>query len=159
MSDCASIQRGDTAPDFCLPNKDKVTKCLESYRGKWLILYFYPKDNTQGCTLEAIDFSHALKEFETMNAVIVGVSADSAESHCRFTEKHGLTIELLTDAEHTVMERYGVWQMKKMYGKESMGVVRSTFLINPDGVIAHIWSKVKVPGHIEQVKEELKKLI
>jgi peroxiredoxin Q/BCP len=118
-------------------------------------LYFYPKDNTQGCTTEACDFTVALPDFEGLDAVILGVSPDSPKKHRNFIEKKELQITLLADEDKEVLESYGVWQLKKMYGREYMGVVRSTFLIDPDGKIAKIWDKVKVKGHVEAVKKEL----
>jgi peroxiredoxin Q/BCP len=143
------------APAFCLLDKDKERTCLSDLRGKWVVLYFYPRDNTSGCTLEALDFTAARSEFEGLGAAIVGISPDSPESHCRFTDKHGLGITLLSDVDHGVMERYGVWRLKKMYGRESSGVVRSTFLVDPDGVLRREWRKVKVRGHVEAVKAAL----
>ena len=149
---------GDSAPEFCLPDKDKNKTCLKDFKGKWVVLYFYPKDMTSGCTIEAIDFTGAHKDFDKMNAQILGVSPDSPESHCTFVDKKNLTITLLSDTDHKVLDQYGVWQKKKMYGKEYMGVVRSTFLIDPKGQIRAVWEKVKVPGHIEEVKKTLKDL-
>ncbi len=118
--------------------------------------YFYPKDNTPGCTTEALDFTALVPEFTALNAVIVGVSPDSEKSHGRFIEKKELTIELLSDPDHQTAEAYGVWQLKKFMGKEYMGIVRSTFLIDPQGQVAAIWSKVKVKGHAQMVLETLK---
>jgi peroxiredoxin Q/BCP len=146
---------GDTAPDFCLPGTDNRELCLAELKGKWIVLYFYPKDNTPGCTLEAVQFTQAADEFQKLNASIVGVSPDSTASHEKFTEKHDLKIHLLSDSEHNILKRYGVWQPKKLYGKEFFGVVRSTFLIDPDGKIAQIWRKVRVTGHVDAVKETL----
>lgn len=122
------------------------------------ILYFYVRDNTKGCTLEAIDFTENLKDFEKLNAVVLGVSPDSVKSHLKFAEKHDLKIPLLSDPEHEVSEKYGVWQLKKMYGREYFGVVRSTFLINPEGYIKYAWKKVRVKGHVEEVKQKLSEL-
>ena len=152
------MDQGDKAPQFCLPDKDKQQTCLKDFSGKWVVLYFYPKDNTSGCTMEAIHFTNARKDFENLNAVVLGVSPDSPESHCKFAERHELGITLLADAEHKVMESYGVWQKKKMYGREFWGVVRSTFLIDPKGKIRRIWRKVKVAGHVEEVKTVLREL-
>ena len=135
----AQLEIGSKAPDFCLPNKEEKEICLNKYRGKWVVLYFYPKDNTKGCTMEAIDFTQHLEEFEKLGAVVIGVSPDSPKSHQRFMEKHGL-------------------KLKKMYGREYYGVERSTFLIDPDGKIAYIWRKVKVKGHVEDVLNKLKEL-
>jgi len=152
------LKTGEKAPDFCLPDQNGKEICLKDFKGKWVILYFYPKDNTSGCTREAMGFTEAKKEFEELGAVIIGVSPDSVKSHKNFEQKKGLKIILLSDTEHKVLEAYGAWQLKKMYGREYYGVVRSTFLIDPDGIIRHIWKKVKVAGHVEAVKEKLKEL-
>jgi len=152
------IQVGEKAPGFCLPDGDGREVCLDDFGGKWVALYFYPKDNTQGCTLEAVEFTAAKDDFASKNAVVVGVSRDSAKSHTNFTAKHDLDLILLSDPEHRVHEEYGVWQLKKMYGKESYGTVRSTFLIDPDGVVRHVWQKVKAAGHAEKVLERLGEL-
>ncbi len=152
------LKAGDRAPLFCLPNQDEEGVCLEDFKGKWIVLYFYPKDNTSGCTKEAIGFTEKKKEFEALNAIILGVSPDSPKSHRNFIQKKELSLTLLSDQEHKVLEAYGVWQLKKMYGREYMGVVRSTFLIDPEGKIAHIWPKVKVTGHVEDVLSKLKEV-
>ncbi len=152
------LKIGDKAPLFCLPNQDEEKICLSDFKGKCVVLYFYPKDNTSGCTKEAIGFTEKKEEFEKLGAVILGVSPDSPKSHRNFIEKKGLTITLLSDQEHKVLEEYGAWQLKKMYGREYMGVVRSTYLINPEGKIAYIWPKVKVAGHVDAVLEKLKEL-
>ncbi|OHE05809.1 MAG: peroxiredoxin, partial [Sulfurimonas sp. RIFCSPLOWO2_12_FULL_34_6] len=121
------------APEFCLPNQDDVEICMRDLKGKWIVLYFYPKDNTPGCTTEACDFSDALPEFNDLNAIVLGVSADSTEKHRNFIEKKDLSITLLSDEEKSMLQDYGVWQLKKNYGKEYMGIVRTTFVINPEG--------------------------
>ena len=144
-----------TKIDFCLPDKDNNTVCLHDFHGKWVVLYFYPKDKSKGCTLEAVDFTNALKEFEALNAVVVGVSPDPVVSHKSFAEKHDLGIILLSDVDHAVLEQYKVWQLKKMYGKEYFGVVRTTVIIDPDGFIRHVWEKVKVKNHANNVKTVL----
>jgi peroxiredoxin Q/BCP len=149
------ISVGSEAPGFCLPDQDGETVCLDSFRGRWVVLYFYPKDNTKACTLEALDFTLNKAEFEKMGAVVLGVSPDSVKSHQSFCQKHDLTITLLSDPEHEALEKYEVWQLKKMYGREYHGVVRSTFLIDPDGRLAHEWRKVRVKGHVEAVKEKI----
>jgi len=149
---------GDIVPDFCLPNQDEEEICLRDIRGRWIVLYFYPKDNTPGCTTEACDFTAALPDFEGLNAIVLGVSPDSPKRHRNFIEKKDLKITLLSDEEKEVCEMFGVWQLKKNYGREYMGVVRSTFLIDPDGKIAAKWEKVKVKGHIEEVKRKLHEL-
>jgi len=146
------------APEFCLPDENGRDICLKDFRGKWVVLYFYPRDNTSGCTMEAKDFSSKIEEFERMNAVVIGVSPDSQKSHKRFREKNGLKIILLSDEEHRIMEKYGVWQLKKMYGREYYGVVRSTFLINPEGKIVYEWRKVRVKGHVDEVLKKLKEM-
>ena len=146
------------APQFCLPNQDEVEICLRDLSGKWIVLYFYPKDNTPGCTTQACDFTQEFENFEEMNAVILGVSPDSPKKHRSFIEKKSLEITLLSDEEKTLCELYKVWQLKKFMGKEYMGVVRSTFLINPQGKIAATWVKVSVKGHIQEVKNKLEEL-
>ncbi len=152
------IEVGKKAPDFCLPNQDGNEVCLKDLRGKWVVLYFYPKDNTPGCTTEAVDFTQALKDFEELDAVVLGVSPDSCESHRRFIEKKNLKITLLCDQDKEVLKKYGAWGIKKMYGKEYEGVIRTTVLIDPEGNVAYIWPKVRVKGHVEQVKKKLKEL-
>ncbi len=152
------LEVGNKAPEFCLPNQDEVEICLRDLEGKWVVLYFYPKDNTPGCTTEACDFTEALPSFEGLNAVVLGISPDSPKKHRNFIEKKDLQITLLADEEKEVLQKYGVWQLKKMYGREYMGVVRSTFLISPEGKIEAIWEKVRVKGHVQEVKETLEKL-
>ena len=149
---------GDVAPSFCIPNQDEVEICLKDLAGKWIVLYFYPKDNTPGCTTEACDFTEAVPEFENLDAYIFGVSPDSPQKHRNFIEKKGLNITLLSDESKEVCNLYGVWQLKKFMGKEHMGVVRSTFLIDPDGKIVAIWDKVKVKGHAQDVMSKLSEL-
>ena len=152
------LEIGNKAPEFCIPNQDEVEICLRDLKGKWIVLYFYPKDNTPGCTTQAYDFTEAEPEFDNLDAVILGVSPDSCKKHQNFIAKKELGITLLSDEEKVVCEAYGVWQLKKTFGKEYMGVVRSTFIINPKGEISAIWSKVRVKEHVEKVKEELLKL-
>ena len=152
------LQIGDTAPDFCLPNQDNEEVCLRDLQGSWVVLYFYPKDNTPGCTTEALDFTALKSEFEKEGAIILGVSPDSVKKHQNFIAKKELGITLLSDEDKEVLKKYGVWQLKKNFGKEYMGVVRSTFLIDPDGKIAYIWPKVKVKGHAQEVLGKLKEL-
>ncbi|MCX8122977.1 MAG: thioredoxin-dependent thiol peroxidase [Spirochaetes bacterium] len=146
------------APQFKLPDKDKKVVDSDSFKGKWVVLYFYPKDNTQGCTLEAIDFTNSINEFKKYKAVVVGISPDSPESHCRFYDTHNLNIILLSDTDHKVAQEYGVWKKKSMYGKSFMGIERSTFLIDPDGRVRAVWRKVKVPGHVDEVLQTLASL-
>jgi peroxiredoxin Q/BCP len=152
------IQLESQAPEFCLPNQDDVEICLRDLRGKWIVLYFYPKDNTPGCTTEACDFSEAAPDFSTLNAVILGVSADSTKSHRGFIEKKDLMITLLSDETTSMMQEYGVWALKKNYGKEYMGIVRSTLIINPEGIVKAVWKNVKVKEHARIVKEKLEVL-
>jgi len=152
------LEVGVNAPKFCLPDKDNQKVCLEDFQGKFIVLYFYPKDNTPGCTTEAIGFTGILSKLQKLNAVVVGISPDSPESHAKFIEKKNLKVILLSDVEKKVIKEYGKWAKKKFSSKEYMGVVRSTFLINPDGVIIHIWPKVSVNGHPEDVEEVLIKL-
>jgi len=147
------------APDFCLPDENGKIICLDDYRGKWVVLYFYPKDNTSGCTKEAKDFTQHIEDFKKLNAVVIGISPDSVKSHKKFKEKHDLKVILLSDESKEVLKKYGVWQLKKMYGREYYGVIRSTFLIDPDGNIVHEWRRVKVKEHVENVIEKLKEMV
>ena len=149
------LEAGRQAPDIELANKDGKNISLKDFAGKWVVLYFYPKDNTSGCTKEAVAFSQLLADFKEKNAVVLGVSPDSEKSHQRFAEKHNLKVELLSDPDHSTCEAYGVWQLKKMCGRENMGVVRSTFVINPKGKIEKSWTKVKVDGHADDVYQTL----
>lgn len=149
---------GDTAPDFTARDMEGREHSLKDYRGKWVVLYFYPKDNTPGCTIEAIDFTARKGDLEGMGAVVIGVSPDSEASHRRFTEKKDLAITLLSDPDHGILQPYGAWAEKSMYGKTFLGVVRSTVLIDPDGKVAHHWPKVKAKGHADQVMERLAEL-
>jgi peroxiredoxin Q/BCP len=152
------LKIGVSAPEFCLQDSQEKDVCLANYRGKWVVLYFYPKDGTKGCTLEALAFSANKTEFEDIGTTILGVSPDSSKSHVKFIEKNDLGITLLSDSEHKVLELYDVWQIKKVYGREYYGVIRSTFLLNPEGKISHVWRKVRVKGHVEAVKEKLVEL-
>jgi peroxiredoxin Q/BCP len=149
------VEINEEAPEFCLKNQNNKDVCLKDFSGKWVVVYFYPKDNTPGCTLEARYFSINAKKFEQKNAQIIGISADSIDSHKKFECKHDLTIDLLSDPDHKTIKNYGVWKPKKMFGKEFMGIVRSTFLINPEGKLAYIWPKVKVTGHIDEVYNKI----
>ena len=149
------VEVGDAAPEFCLPGGDEEEICLKSYQGKWLVLYFYPKDNTSGCTREAVDFTAALPALRDLGAEVLGISRDSPASHKKFAEKHGLGMKLASDQDHKVTEAYGAWALKKMYGKESYGVVRSTFLIDQQGKILRIWRKVAIKGHVDAVTRSL----
>jgi len=149
-------QVGQDAPDFSASNQAGNMVSLKDYQERWLVLYFYPKDNTPGCTTEAKDFSEYLAQFKELGADIIGVSPDNEKSHCKFIDKHELSIQLLSDPEHKVIEAYGGWRLKKFMGKEYMGVVRSTFLISPEGKIAQVWDKVRVKTHVERVLEQLR---
>ena len=149
---------GDKAPDITLPRDGGEIVNLADFAGKNVVLYFYPRDNTSGCTKEAIGFTESLAEFEALNTVILGVSKDSVKKHDNFVAKQNLKIALLSDEEGDVCERYGIWVEKKMYGKTFMGIERATFLIDADGKIAQIWRKVRVPGHVEAVLEAVRDL-
>ncbi|BAY10516.1 thioredoxin-dependent thiol peroxidase [Calothrix sp. NIES-2098] len=152
------LQVGQLAPDFSIPDQHESPVSLSDFSGQWVVLYFYPKDDTPGCTTEAKDFSELNKDFSALGAKILGVSPDSGKSHCKFISKHNLTITLLSDPEHELAETYGVWQLKKFMGKEYMGVVRSTFLIDAEGHIAYTWTNVKVKSHAQQVLTKLQEL-
>ena len=144
---------GQTAPDFTLPRDGGGTITLSELRPKAVVLYFYPKDDTSGCTKEALGFTERRADFDAAGAVVVGVSKDTARKHDKFIEKHGLDVILASDAEGDVCERYGVWQEKQMYGKTYKGIERSTFLIDGQGKVVREWRKVKVPGHVDAVLE------
>ncbi len=146
-----SLNVGDNAPDFTLPTDGNGELSLSDLKGKKVVLYFYPKDSTPGCTTQAKGFRDELSAFEAENCVIVGASKDSIKRHDNFKAKQELNFPLVSDAESDLCEKYGVWQEKKMYGKTFMGIVRTTFVIDEDGVIQKIWPKVKVKEHIEEV--------
>jgi thioredoxin-dependent peroxiredoxin len=154
----AELKEGDHAPDFDLPRDGGDKLSLASLRGKGVVLYFYPKDDTSGCTVEAIDFSRLKGEFAKFGVEIIGMSPDSSKSHDKFKAKHDLTVPLVSDEDKTVLQAYGVWAEKSMYGRKYMGVERTTFLIGKDGRIARVWNKVKVPGHAEEVLAAAKAL-
>lgn len=149
---------GKKAPEFILKNQDGKDCKLSDYKGKWLVLYFYPRDNTPGCTVEAQDFTEFKDLFDEIGVEIAGISGDSVKKHKNFIEKKDLKITLLSNEETEVIQRYGAWQLKKMYGKESMGIVRSTFVIDQEGIVVEKWEKVKVKGHVQEVYEKIKKL-
>lgn len=149
---------GDRAPEFELPRDGGKTVKLADYAGKLVVLYFYPQDDTTGCTKEAIDFSQLKPEFEKAGAVVIGVSPDSAKKHDKFKTKHGLTLDLAADEERKVIDAYNLWVEKQMYGRSYMGVERATFLIGRDGRIAAIWRKVRVKGHAEAVLQAVREL-
>jgi thioredoxin-dependent peroxiredoxin len=142
---------GKKSPAFSLPNQEGTVVSLAGLKGKWVVLYFYPKDSTPGCTTEACDFRDNFARLGAKGAVVLGVSKDSAKSHAKFREKQELPFDLLVDADGALCEAFGVWQMKKFMGREGMGIVRSTFLIDPDGKVAKVWSPVKVAGHVQDV--------
>lgn len=146
------------APEFCLPNQDDVEICSRDLKGKWVVLYFYPRDNTPGCTTEACEFTEAAPDFSDLDAIILGVSADSTKKHRNFIEKKDLGITLLSDESTEMMQEYGVWQLKKNYGKEYMGIVRTTLIIDPKGIVRALWEKVRVKEHVANVKAKLEEL-
>ncbi|WP_147125150.1 thioredoxin-dependent thiol peroxidase [Shimia ponticola] len=147
------LEIGDTAPDFTLPRDGGETMTLSAQRPGKVVLYFYPKDDTPGCTKEAIAFTDHLQAFADANTTIIGVSKDPVSKHDKFIAKHELKVALVSDEDSDVCEQYGVWVEKNMYGKKYMGIERATYLIDGDGKIAQIWRKVKVPGHAEKVLE------
>ncbi|GAA0498739.1 thioredoxin-dependent thiol peroxidase [Salinibacillus aidingensis] len=154
-----TVHTGEKAPDFALPSSNGETVKLSDYRGKNVVLYFYPKDMTPGCTTEACDFRDHHESFAELDAVILGISPDPVDRHEKFIDKHDLPFQLLADEDHKVAEEYGVWKLKKAFGKESMGIERSTFVIDKEGNLAKEWRKVKVDGHVEEalkfIREEM----
>lgn len=160
------IEVGDKAPQFTLPNQDDQPVSLADFSGQWLVLYFYPKDNTPGCTKEACDFSDELDNFNSLNAAVLGVSKDDGNSHRKFIHKHSLGIDLLSDPDVNVHKQYGAWGIKKNYGKEYEGTIRSTFIITPDGEVGALWRNVRVRSkrkgvevtHASKVQEKLAEL-
>jgi thioredoxin-dependent peroxiredoxin len=152
------LAAGMAAPGFCLKDAYEDEVCLKEYAGRWTVLYFYPKDNTPGCTLEAMDFSDLKGGFEGEGATVLGVSSDSCRSHQDFIDKRKLTIRLLSDPDAAVHKAYGVWKPKKFLGKEFLGTVRTTFIIGPGGNIARVWPKVDVRGHAKDVLDGLRAL-
>jgi peroxiredoxin Q/BCP len=152
------VKVGSPAPDFTLPRDGNLTLSLSQLKGKNIILYFYPKDDTPGCTLESCGFRDSYKDFQKFNTEIIGVSKDSVESHNKFKDKYSLPFPLVSDKDGNLCETFDVWKEKSMYGKKYMGIERSTFLIDAQGVLHEIWRGVKVPGHIEEVLQTVKKL-
>ncbi len=152
------VEQGDLAPAFTMTADDGTKVRLSDLKGAPVVLYFYPKDDTPGCTKEACSFRDQIAEFEKLGAKVLGVSPDDAASHARFREKFQLNFPLLVDPEHKTAEKYGAWREKNMYGKKSMGIQRSTFLIGPDGKVAKVWKRVSVDGHDQQVLEALRGL-
>lgn len=153
-----AIETGENAPDFSLPSDNSGEITLSALQGQAVVLFFYPKDNTPGCTREACEFSSDKAAFEAAGAQVFGLSKDSLKKHENFRNKHDLTVPLLSDADSDTCEKYGVWKEKKMYGKTFWGIERATVLIAADGTIARIWRKVKVPGHVEEVLAAVKEL-
>ncbi|KAA0970554.1 peroxiredoxin [Aureimonas fodinaquatilis] len=153
-----SVVEGDTLPDFSLSDADGQTVSRQQLGGKPFVLYFYPKDDTPGCTTEALDFSALLKKFEALGAEVFGVSPDSVAKHCKFRDKQGLKVRLLADEEHQLLKAVGVWAEKRSFGRTSMGVERTTLLVDADGRIARIWPKVKVSGHAVEVLDAVREL-
>ena len=154
----AELQTGDQAPDFTAPVDGGGTIALSALKGQKIILYFYPKDDTPGCTTQACAFRDNLPQFEDMNAVVIGVSKDTVAKHDKFKDKHGLNFPLISDEDGKICDLYGVWKEKSMYGKRFMGIERSTFLIDENGKIAHVWRKVKVKDHAEEVRDTAQSL-
>jgi peroxiredoxin Q/BCP len=151
------LQEGKKAPAFALPNQNGEKVQLKDFAGKKLVLYFYPRDSTPGCTTEALGFRDAQKKLEKLNAAVLGVSKDSAAAHCKFIDKQGLNFDLLTD-DGTVLEKYGAWGEKSLYGKKSLGILRTTVVIDEDGVVRKVFPKVRVNGHVEAVLEALQEI-
>jgi peroxiredoxin Q/BCP len=151
----AMPEAGKKAPAFSLKNQEGETIKLSDLKGQYVVLYFYPKDNTPGCTTEACDFRDFSAKFKKAKAVVLGVSADSEESHQKFTSKYKLPFSLLVDDDNEVAKKYGAYGEKSLYGRKFMGIIRSTFLINPEGKLARVWPKVKVDGHAEEVLEAI----
>lgn len=152
------LNLGDSAPQFSLPDQSGQIHSLQDYSGKWVVLYFYPKDDTPGCTKEACSFRDDKGKLEQMGAVVLGVSADDTQSHAAFASKYSLNFPLLSDTAKTMIQAYGAWGKKSMYGKEYEGVFRYTYLINPQGQVAKVWDKVKVDEHAQEVAEALQAL-
>lgn len=147
---------GSKAPDFKASGDSGTTLSLGDFAGKTVVVYFYPKDDTSGCTAEACDFRDNMERLTSAGAVVIGVSPDNVKSHDKFKQKYNLNYSLVSDEDHTISEAYGVWVEKSMYGRKYMGIERSTFVIAPDGTITHEWRKVKVPGHVEEVMNVVK---
>lgn len=152
------ITIGSVAPDFSLEDAFHKRHTLVEYRGQWVVLYFYPKDNTSGCSLEAVQFTNLKDQFQNENAVVIGISKDSCESHAKFIQKHDLKVVLLSDPEASTIKVYGAWGEKNLYGKKSMGILRTTYIIDPDGKVSGSFIKVKANGHAEQVLQKVKEI-
>ena len=151
-------ETGAKAPAFILPDQDNNKVKLTDFKGEWVVLYFYPKDDTPGCTTEACEFTAGIKAFEKLGATVLGISPDTVEKHRKFADKYKLKVTLLADPDRKVLEKFGAYRTKKMYGKEVKGVIRSTFIIDPAGKVAHAWKSVKAKGHAEKVREKLEEL-
>ncbi len=154
----SKIEVGKKAPAFTLEDETGAKVKLSDLAGQWVVLYFYPKDDTPGCTVEACEFTSGLRGFEKLSAAVYGCSRDTPESHRKFIAKHKLKVKLLSDPDHAVMEKYGAWGEKNSYGKTTMGVIRSTVLIDPKGAVAYHWPTVKAAGHAEKVQDKLAEL-
>jgi peroxiredoxin Q/BCP len=152
------LEIGKSIPQFSLPDQDGKIHNIKDYKGKWVIIYFYPKDLTPGCTTEACNFQEALPDFNSIDAVIFGISKDSVKQHKKFANKYNLQFSLLSDENSDVCEQFGVWQKKSMYGKEYMGIARSTFIVNPAGKIVKVYPKVNVKEHHSEILNDLKEL-
>lgn len=152
------LEIGKSIPQFSLPDQDRKIHNIKDYKGKWVIIYFYPKDLTPGCTTEACNFQEALPDFNSIDAVIFGISKDSVKQHKKFANKYNLQFSLLSDENSDVCEQFGVWQKKSMYGKEYMGIARSTFIVNPAGKIVKVYPKVNVKEHHSEILNDLKEL-
>jgi peroxiredoxin Q/BCP len=152
------LDEGKPAPSFTLKADDGDKISLSGFKGRHLVIYFYPRDDTPGCTLEAQAFNKALAQLDRLGAAVVGISKDSLESHCKFRDKYRLKFPLLSDPDGKVIEKYGAWGEKNMYGKKSMGIVRSTVIVDPQGKVARVFSKVKVDGHVDAVVDTIKQL-
>jgi thioredoxin-dependent peroxiredoxin len=150
-----SVTVGSQAPDFTATSDGGGTLSLRQFAGKTVVLYFYPKDDTSGCTAEACDFRDNMERLTSAGAVVVGISPDGVKSHDKFKQKYGLNYALVSDESHEICEAYGVWVEKSMYGRKYMGVERSTFVIDSKGVITYEWRKVKVPGHVEEILKSI----
>lgn len=153
-----SIEAGSKAPAFSLQDQDGERVSLAKLKGRWVVLYFYPRDDTPGCTVEACEFTSAIAKFHGMDAEVFGVSPDTPAAHAKFRAKHGLKVQLLSDPEKTTLGAYGAWGVKKMYGREVLGVIRSTVIVDPKGVVAHHWKTVRAAGHAEHVRAKLAEL-
>ena len=153
-----SLVVGRKAPAFTLPDQDGQKVKLSDLKGRWVVLYFYPNDDTPGCTTQACEFTAGIKGFESIDATVLGCSGNSAESHRKFIAKYKLKVRLLSDPEHKAMTAYGAWGEKVLYGKKTIGVIRSTVIVGPDGKVAYHWARVKAKGHADAVREKLKEL-